>query len=85
MKTFGGTMITPRSDIDGERHVLVATQRGSWDDLCRARPTTYETVEADPKPTAEPWVWSYERAKVTCKACLAMLDGATIEFVPVSL
>lgn len=81
MKIFG--------DLEGQElflpHVGVATQHGGWRFLCRTLPSEYETVEENPKPTAAPWVWRHDRAKVTCEGCLAVLDGEVVTKVPVNL
>jgi hypothetical protein len=82
VKTFGSPKMTWASPIDNNNHVLVAVARSGWQNLCMTRPEYYSTVEAKPRPTAEPVVWDHDRAEVTCPACLAMVDGAAIEFVP---
>lgn len=84
MKTFGIGNIEWR-DGAGVTHVIVATSPSSWDFLCVADPGRYETVEATPKPTSDPVVWTHDRAKVGCDGCLAVLDRMEITFVRVNL
>lgn len=79
MKTFGNVDMTWRGFLSGDEHVLVATTGASWKFLCVTLPSEYETVEPEPKPAAEPTVWKHDRVKVTCKKCVAVLDGAVVE------
>lgn len=89
MKTFGTENIEWR-DVDNVTHVIVATKNSSWSFFCRTNPKSYVTWDKAVKPiveepTEEPVTWKHDRAKVKCAGCIAMLDGATITFVPVSL
>lgn len=77
MKMFGDTKLT-FTDAHGESHVIVATRGGGWQNFCWALSENYETVEPEPKPTTDPVVWNHERDMVSCKSCLAMLDGGTV-------
>lgn len=80
MKVFGSIDMTWRGPFgDGKEHVLVATTGANWKFLCRALQNEYETVDPKPRPTAVPTVWKHDRAKVTCKGCLAVLDGGVVE------
>lgn len=83
VKMFGDTKVAHLGDHDFKSHVLVAV-RGGWAFFCHSRPSTYETVEPEPKPTAEPVVWLHDREQIDCAFCLALLDGKAIEFVPVT-
>jgi hypothetical protein len=85
MKTFGDMKIAWPSSIDGKLHVIVAVRHGGWREFCRARPNSYETVELVSQPTDDPVVWLHDRAEITCPNCIAMLDGAKLEFVKVDL
>lgn len=75
---FGNVDMTWRGFMDHDEHVLVATKLSSWKFLCVTPFDEYETVEPEPKPTAVPTVWKHDRVKVTCKLCLAVLDGEEV-------
>ena len=85
MKTFGETEIEWRGG-GADTHVIVAVSGSGWEHLCRAHPEKYvEIVGSGEKPSTEPVVWKHDRNNITCQDCLAMLDGATITFVKVTL
>jgi hypothetical protein len=77
-------------DADGVTHVIVATRRAAWEYLCRALPENYVNWDNDAKPvverpSAEAVVWRHDRAKIKCEGCLAVLDGAVVQRVPISI
>jgi hypothetical protein len=89
VKTFGLEDMEWR-DADGTTHVLVATRQSAWDYLCHALPEDYVDWDNDAKPpverkTAEAVVWRHDRAKIKCEGCLAVLDGAVVQKVPVKI
>ena len=66
------------------RHVLVAARGARWGLLCRVLPSDYVTWDPTLFPvkeekTSEAVVWKHDRSKISCKSCIAVLDGATIE------
>lgn len=89
MKVFGLGNIEWR-DADGATHVIVATRRAAWSYLCRALPKDYVdwgrgTKPVVERPSTEAVVWKHDRAKIKCEGCLAVLDGAVVEKVPVGI
>lgn len=95
MKTFGDNEIEWRDDWPENRtHVIVATKGAAWSFLCHALPSEYVTWNHSAEPpgvvlveekTTEAVVWKHDRAKIDCAGCLAVLDGAVVERVPVQL
>lgn len=89
MRIFGDTEWTWSGETGNTEHVIVATKGSAWEFLCRAesdwdppRPKEYETVETNPKPTRDPWVWKHDLSKVTCADCLSVLARLDPGFRP---
>lgn len=85
MKTFGENCIEWRGFNEGDTHVIVATRGSTWQNLCCALASDYVTVEIEEKTSPEAVVWKHRRERISCRGCLAVLDGAVVTRVEVPL